>query len=233
MADHFIDYDETRIYGDYTVEQIAHLVHGRVRELDPALDAISHTLRVATDAVAAHLYAARAQDPEYHQAVLRREAPLGEARDVLTRFSKHLESHRAGSVAYGAFFVEPSATLSRRGPQRLLAALDHVLGSLDEHSESVRDLDHWRAEIANARVGLEASVAEDRQIRTRAVEGPGLQAARAHWLVVYSAAKHLVQAVLALSGSALGLDEIFDDLADVHHAEGVIADASSDAGATE
>ncbi|MEZ4391308.1 MAG: hypothetical protein R3A48_09455 [Polyangiales bacterium] len=233
MADHYIDYDETRIYGDYTVEQIAHLVHGRVRELDPALEFISQRLRVATDAVAAHLYAARAQDPEYHQLVTRREAPLSEARDVLTRFSKHLESHRAGSVAYGAFFVEPSATLARRGPQRLLAALDHVLGSLDEHREFVRDLDFWRGEIAAARAGLEAGVSEDRLIRARPVEGPGLQAARAHWLVVYGSAKHLVQAVLALSGSALGLDEIFDDLADVHHAEGVIPDAPEEPGDTE
>jgi hypothetical protein len=225
MADLFIDYDETRVYGDYAVEQIAHMVLGRVRELDPALQHVSHALRIASDAVAAHLYAARAQDPAYHQQVARREAPVAEARDVLARFSKHLESHRAGSVAYGAFFVEPSNTLSRRGPQRLLAAMDHVLGSLDEHHDSVRDLDHWRAEIAAARRGLEDVVAADRQLRQRAVEGAGLEAARSHWLRVYEAAKHLVHGALLLSGSTLSLDEIFDDLADVHHAEGVVDDA--------
>lgn len=225
MADHFIDYDETRVYGDYAVEQIALLVVGRVRELDAALAHVSHALRVATDAVAAHLYAARARDVAYHAQVARREAPLAEARDVLTRFAKHLEAHRAGSVAYGAFFVEPAATLGRRGPHRLLAALDHVLGSLDEHQREVRDLEHWRGEILQARGGLEAVLAEDRAIRAREVSGEGLEAARAHWLTVYAAAKHLVQSVFLLSASSLDLDEVFDDLADVHHAEGVIDDA--------
>lgn len=224
MADLFIDYDETRIYGDYAVEQIALLAIGRVRELDAALQYVSQALRVATDAVAAHLYAARAQDPEYHAQVARREAPIAEARDVLARFSKHLESHRAGTVAYGAFFVEPSSTLSRRGPQRLLAALDHVLGSLDEHRGEVRDIEHWREQILTARAGLETAALDDRQLRARAVNGRGLEEARAHWLNVYAAAKSVVQAALTLSGSSIALDEIFDDLADVHHAEGVIDD---------
>lgn len=224
MADLFIDFDETRIYGDYAVEQIAHLVIGRVREFDGALQHASQALRVATDAVAAHLYAARAQDPAYHEQVARREVPVNEARDVLSRFARHLESHRAGTVAYGAFFVEPSATLSRRGPQRLLAALDHVLGSLDEHRSEVRDLEHWRDEILTARSALETVLLDDRQLRARHVSGPGLEAARAHWLTVYDAAKCLVQATLTLSGSTITLDEVFDDLADVHHAEGVIDD---------
>ncbi len=104
-------------------------------------------------------------------------------------------------MAYGAFFVEPSNTLARRGPQRLLAAMDHVLGSLDEHHDSVRDLDHWREEISAARSGLEAVVAADRQLRQRTVEGAGLEAARAHWLMVYDAAKNMVQSALLLSGS--------------------------------
>ncbi|MFO0630559.1 MAG: hypothetical protein U0325_33715 [Polyangiales bacterium] len=89
----------------------------------------------------------------------------------------------------------------------------------------MRDLDYWRGEIAAARRGLEEVVAVDRQLRQRPVEGAGLEAARAHWLVVYDAAKHLVQSALLLSGSTLALDEIFDDLADVHHAEGVVDDA--------
>lgn len=224
MADLFIDYDETRIYGDYAVEQIAHLALGRVREFDAALQHVSLALRVATDAVAAHLYAARAQDPAYHAQVARREAPVAEARDVLSRFSKHLESHRAGTVSYGAFFVEPSATLSRRGPQRLLAALDHVLGSLDEHRAEVRDIEFWREQILAARAGLETVALDDRELRARAVSGPGLVAARAHWLNVYAAAKSLVRATLTLSGSSIALDEVFDDLADVHHAEGAIDD---------
>ncbi|MFO0630558.1 MAG: hypothetical protein U0325_33710 [Polyangiales bacterium] len=91
---------------------------------------MSHALRVASDAVAAHLYAARAQDPAYHQQVARREAPVAEARDVLARFSKHLESHRARLGGLRRLLRRASNTLSRRGPQRLLAAMDHVLGSL-------------------------------------------------------------------------------------------------------
>ena len=220
MADAYIDYDETRIYGDYAIEQIAHHLGGRVREFDPALHLVVTALRAATDSVAQQLHQARSGDPELHDATAAREAPLAEAREVLVRFARHLESHRPGSVPYGAFFVEPASTLSQRGPQRLLAALDHVLGSLDELGGAVREQGHWRDEIARARHGLDTVLAVDQRIRSRQVRGTALEGARHHWLRVYEATKHLVAAALALSGATVAMDEIFDDLADVHHAEG-------------
>ncbi len=228
MADGHIDHDETRIYGDYAVEQIAHHLVGRVRELDPALQLVTTALRAASDAVAAHLRAARSADPDLHAALAAREGPLSAAREVLTRFSRHLESHRGGAVPYGAFFVEASATLARRGPQRLLAALDHVLGSLDEFSAQVREAGYWHDEIARARASLEGAVEAERLMRATPVRSPGLDQAMAHWLGVYTAAKHMVTATLLLSGSSLTLDEVFDDLAEVHRAEGAIDDAEPD-----
>lgn len=226
MADGHIDHDETRIYGDYAVEQIAHHLVGRVRELDPALHLVTTALRAASDAVAAHLRAARASDADLNAALASREAPLAEARDVLTRFSRHLESHRGGVVPYGAFFVEASATLARRGPQRLLAALDHVLGSLDEFSGQVREAGYWHDEIARARASLEGAVDAERLMRATPVRSPALDQAMSHWHAVYAAAKHMVSAALLLSGSSLTLDEVFDDLAEVHRAEGAIDDAA-------
>ncbi len=220
MADAYIDYDETRIYGEYAIEQVAHHLAGRLREFDPALHLAVGALRAATDGVAQQLHQARSGDPELHEATMAREAPLAEAREVLVRFARHLESHRPGSVPYGAFFVEPASTLSQRGPQRLLAALDHVLGSLDELGGSVREQGHWRDEIARARHGLDTVLAADQRVRLRQVRSAGLEAARQHWLRVYEATKHLVAAALALSGSTVPMDEFFDDLADVHHAEG-------------
>jgi hypothetical protein len=227
MADAYIDYDETRIYGEYAIEQIAHHLAGRLREFDAALHLAVSALRAATDSVAQQLHQARAADPELHEATEAREAPLAEAREVIVRFARHLESHRPGTVPYGAFFVEPATTLSQRGPQRLLAALDHVLGSLDELGASVREQGHWRDEIARARHGLDAVLVSDQRIRARQVRGAGLEAARQHWLRVYEATKHLVAAALGLSGSTVPMDEIFDDLADVHRADGARDDEPS------
>ncbi len=226
MADTFIDYDETRVYGDYAIEQVARLVVGRVREFDPALQFTMTALRAATDVVAGHLHAARSADPSLHAVVAAREAPMREARDVLQRFAHHLESHRAGDVAFERFFVEPPPTLAHRGPVRLLAALDHVLGTLDEHRGGVREAGHWRVELSAARAALEPVVTHERALRTRDVTTPALAAARAHWLAVYDAAKHLVSAALALSGAALPLDEVFDDLAATHRAEGALDDVA-------
>lgn len=220
MADAYIDYDETRIYGEYAIEQIAHHLTGRIREFDAALHLVVSALRSATDGVAQQLHQARSGDPELHEAMALREAPLDEAREVIVRFARHLESHRPGTVPYGAFFVEPASTLSQRGPQRLLAALDHVLGSLDELGSAVREQGHWRDEIARARHGLDTVLAADQRIRSRQLRGANLEAARQHWLRIYDAAKQLVAAALTLSGSTVPMDEIFDDLADVHHAEG-------------
>ncbi len=224
MADTFIDYDETRIYGDYAIDQTARLVVGRLREFDPALQFAMTALRAATDVVAGHLHGARSASPTLHSLVAAREAPMREARDTLQRFAHHLESHRAGEVPFERFFVDAPQTLSRRGPVRVLAALDHVLGTLDEHHASVREAPHWRAELTAARAALEPVVSNERALRTHDVTTPTLAAARAHWLAVYDAAKHLVASVLTLSGAALPLDEVFDDLAATHRAEGALDD---------
>lgn len=224
MADTYIDYDETRIYGDYAIDQIARHLIGRMREFDPALQFAVAALRDAGELVAAHLYAARVADPSLHALVAAREAPMTEARDTLVRFAHHLDSHRAGVVAVERFFVEAPHTLSRRGPVRLLAALDHVLGTLDEHSATVRDAAWWRAELVGARAGLEVVVANERKVRSANVSNPTLATARDHWLNVYNAAKSLVAALLALSGSTLPLDEVFDDLAATHRADGALDD---------
>ena len=224
MADTFIDYDETRVYGDYTIEQVTRLVAGRLREFDPALQFALTSLRAATDIVAGHLHAARSANPALHTLMAAREAPMREGRDTLLRFARHLESHRAGQLPYERFFVDSPETLSHRGTGRLLAAFDHVLGTLDEHRASVRECDHWRAELSAAREGLEHVVTHDRALRAHDVTTPALAAAREHWLTVYDATKHLVAAVLSLSGAALALDEIFDDLAATHRAEGAFDD---------
>jgi hypothetical protein len=224
MADTYIDYDETQIYGDYAIDQIARHLMGQFREFDPALHYVAVALRLAGDQVAAQLHAARAGDPSLHALVTVREAPQRAARDVLQRFAHHLDSHRAGTVDYDRFFVDPPQTLSRRGPGRLLAALEHVLGTLDEHAASVRESALWRDELAAARAAMEAVVADERRLRATDVSTPELAAAREHWLAVYGAAKNVVAAALTLGGSTLPLEEVFDDLASTHRAEGAYDD---------
>jgi hypothetical protein len=56
------------------------------------------------------------------------------------------------------------------------------------------------------------------------VSTPELAAAREHWLAVYGAAKNVVAAALTLGGSTLPLEEVFDDLASTHRAEGAYDD---------
>lgn len=224
MADTFIDYDETRIYGDYTIEQVSRHVAGRLREFDPALHFAVTSLRAATDIVAGHLHAARSANPALHTLMAARETPMREGRDTLLRFARHLESHRAGQLPYDRFFVDSPETLSHRGTGRLLAAFDHVLGTLDEHRGAVREFEHWRAELSTSREALEHVVTHDRALRAHDVTTPALAAAREHWLTVYEATKGLVAAVIALSGATLALDEVFDDLAATHRAEGAFDD---------
>ncbi|MFO0602429.1 MAG: hypothetical protein U0324_04605 [Polyangiales bacterium] len=224
MADTYIDYDETQIYGDYAIDQIARHLMGHFREFDPALHYVAVALRLAGDQVASQLAAARAADPSLHALVAAHEGPQRAARDVLQRFAHHLESHRAGEVPFERFFVDAPNTLARRGPVRLLAALDHVLGTLDEHAASVREAPHWREELASARAAMSSAVADDRRLRATDVSTPELIVAREHWLAVYDAAKHLVSAALTLGGSNLPLDEVFDDLAATHRAEGAYDD---------
>ena len=74
MADAYIDFDETRIYGDYAIDQIAHHLVGRVREFDAALHLATATLRHATDSVAQQLHLARSADPSLHEAVSQQES---------------------------------------------------------------------------------------------------------------------------------------------------------------
>jgi hypothetical protein len=224
MADTYIDYDETQIYGDYAIDQIARHLLGRFREFDPALHYVSVALRLAGDRVATLLAAARAANPSLHALVAAHEGPLRTARDVLMRFAHHLESHRPGEVPFERFFVDAPGTLSRRGPVRLLAALEHVLGTLDEHAASVREAAYWHDELASARAAMATAVADDRRLRATDVSTPELVAAREQWLAVYGAAKNVVSAALTLSGSALPLDEVFDDLAATHRAEGAYDD---------
>ncbi len=226
MADTYIDYDETRIYGDYAIEQIARHVLGRLREFDPALTLTAAALRAATDAVEQHLHAARAQDPALHALMAARAAPMRAAKDALRRFAHHLDAHRAGEVERDRFFVEDPEALSARGPVRLLAALDHVLGTLDERAATVREATYWRAELSGVRADLESAVRDERSLRGAQVSSPELVAAREQWLAVYEAAKSVVSATLTLAGAAMPLDEVFDDLAATHRAEGALDDVT-------
>lgn len=228
MADRYIDFDETRVYGEYAVERIEQLVAGRLAPFDPALQYVVAALRLVNASVAEQLQAARAADATLNTEVHAREEPLAEARDVMLRYARHLESHRRGTVPYEAFFLEPSGTLAGRSPARVLAAVEHMMGALAERRDTVRDADHWLGELAAARDALAPVARTARKAVSAATASPGLVAARAQWLVVYEAAKDLVRAVLTLSNAGLDIAEVFDDLADVHRAEGVSDDDAPD-----
>lgn len=156
MADTFIDYDETRIYGDYAIEQVARLVVGRLREFNPALQFATTALRAErpTSWPGASTQPAAAT-PRSTRSWWRARRPC--ARPATSCSASRTTSSRTARAwcPWKRFFVDAPDTLSHRGPVRLLAALDHVLGTLDEHHGAVRDADHWRVELAAARAALD------------------------------------------------------------------------------
>lgn len=61
--------------------------------------------------------------------------------------------------------------------------------------------------------------------RSRREMSPDVRDLRETFLLTYSAAKHLVRSVLTLHGRLELMDDVFDDLADVHKVAGVKDDA--------
>jgi hypothetical protein len=145
------------------------------------------------------------------------------ARDVLVRFGKHLESHKAGTVDASLFFRgEAPSIIARRRLVKLVASVGHVADTLAEHKAKVRESASWLKELREAHEAIATVEKQQRASKVEKVDvGPELAAERQRWLDVYTANKALITGLLRHAGKLALLPLVFDDLAETHRASGV------------
>src|SRR5689334_2154952 len=139
MADRHIDQDETKIYGNYAVKRIRGRVRGLIPEFNGALDYVADRLEEATGTVTEAVRDARAVDAAIRQGTPTRRSALKEAVSLLGRFSKHLDSHPAGTIDRKTFFTyDGTAGGIGKGVLNVLGALQHIAKKLKEKGSPIK-----------------------------------------------------------------------------------------------
>jgi hypothetical protein len=141
---------------------------------------------------------------------------LTQALELLGRFSKHLDSHPAGTVDRKVFFTADGTAggIGRSAP-RVLLAVTHITGKLDSKNKpAIQSADTWHNDFSAIMTALGPVVdrAADARSDRRGLT-PEVEAARQAWLQNYVAAKCGVECVLRLAGKLDQLSNIFYDLA--------------------
>lgn len=223
MTDTYIDQHEPLSYGPFAVTQIKAHVIGLEPAIDGALGAIVGRLTSAGEAMQKALSKAGDVDGTTYASGKADADPVGAARDVMRRVVRYAESRPDGdALAAKILDGEALSTVIRRRPAKLLGALQHAIDTVGANKAKLAEHKAWTAELTAAHLALGAL---DKKVRTsrigRRAMTPEVKAAREAWLVVYGAAKLIVEGVLRLQGKVALLPEIFDDLAEVHRAPGV------------
>ncbi|WP_437817911.1 hypothetical protein [Sorangium sp. So ce1078] len=219
MSDSYIYQRDIQAYGRFAASQIRTLVlpvdagfQQALRAITARLDAATEALRNATlEATAAAVAAPASSASRRHRA-----DPAAMGRDLLRRLVEHA-APRPGGVALARDILQGQslATVLRRRPARLAAALAHAVEVLEQRKRQLPEHEAWVAELKRSRDALEPLLRSVRKTRlARRTMTPEVKAARAEWLNVYGAAKLLVECVLRLHGKASLMPQIFDDLAD-------------------
>ena len=220
MADRYIDQEETQIYGPHASKQIRALALKLVPSYDAALKHIIEELDSATAAVGKVLESSRDTDADRRAGIEQREPLLSEALKLIGRFSKHLDSHKAGTIDRKRFL--PGGVIAGIGKSapRVLLALSHMAQELSRSESPVRDAKVWQKEFAAAAATLAPAVAHagDAAAARRDLT-PAVEEARSAWLQIYVAARCTVEAVLRLTGKLNLMTVIFYDLAVPAHAK--------------
>jgi hypothetical protein len=224
MADSYIDPQETQVYGLFARDQMKAVCLGMIPELDATVQFAIKQQVAADKAMAAAL--AKMPAP-----VKVPEGALDEARDLLVRFGKHLESLKGRPLALSTFYGrEAPSVVARRRVPKLVGVVQHILNEITKHADKIRDADGWTTEFHEAHKNLDGL---DKQTRASKVDlaslRPELAQARTAWLAVYSANKRLIEGLLLHAGKADLMPLIFDDLAEVHRTRGTSDDTEGPA----
>jgi hypothetical protein len=107
-------------------------------------------------------------------------------------------------------FIDPKETQSY-GPFVRERIANEVKGLVPELDGAV---DYCLERQREADEAMKAEIDADRSERA-------IAAARAKWLAVYNANKHVIEGVLRHAGKLALLSHVFDDLAETHHAANV------------
>lgn len=213
MADRYIDYEETQIYGPHAAQQIRKRALKLVPKYDAALGHIADELDDATATVGGLLDSTREHDSDRRVGAQKKAPLLEEAMSVLGRFSRHLDTHKGG-LDRKRYFPDGSKTAVGKSAPRILLALSHIAQALGQKDSPVREAKEWHKEISAAAAALAPAVAHSDSARAaRRDVTPALEQARAGWLQVYAAAKSTVEAVLRLTGKLHLMPLVFHDLA--------------------
>lgn len=213
MADNYIDYEETQIYGPFAVKKITEVALKLVPKYDPALQYIAGEIETATVAVGKLLGNTREQDVMRTVGARAKGSQVAEARALLGRFSKHLDAHKKGEVARKLYMPSNLSQIGRT-PSRVMLALGNLKTALAAKNCPVHEASSWLKEVTAAAAALAPLVADtDSAKTTRRKLTPEIEAARSSWLQVYQAAKSTVEAVLRLQNQLHLMPEVFYDLA--------------------
>lgn len=230
MADSYIDQNETIGYGEFAARQIKVLAVGLDPELDDALHVVAARVAKATKAMAAALAkAGELKKATFVGAASDGHDPASEARDLLGRAVKYAESREDGdAIVQDMLAGEGLSTIKRRRPAKLVHALDVALKAFVKHKASLPEHEKWTAQLKTVRDALSKLDATVRASRLdRRSMTPEVAAARERWLVVYGAAKLIVEGVLRYHDALSRMPDIFDDLAEVHQVPGVTDDSGT------
>jgi hypothetical protein len=214
MADRYIDYEETQVYGPHASQKIRALALELVPSYDAALKYIADELDAANAGMAKALGGARPAEVIGRSVGKKKEPPLPQALALIGRFSSHLDSHVPGTVSRKDFLPsEVRESISRSAP-RVLLTLSHIAEELAKPDCPVRDAKSWHDEFAAAAAALSPAMERSDKAHSQEREiTPALEQARSAWPQVYVAAKCTVEAVLRLTGKLHLMTVIFYDLA--------------------
>lgn len=220
MADRYIDQDETQIYGPHVAKMIRSHVKGLIPAFDAALEYTATEIDHATAAVGKAIAASRHAQGGIHVGSEKKGPVLDEARKLLGRFSKHLDTLK-GSVDRKLFFTH-DGTAGGVGDSaaRILLAVHHLVAELapdkdgkPKHPE-VKHGDEWLAELKAMSHDLSPILAHSDEAHvTRRTLTPEVAAARDAFLSIYVAGRAIVEGVLRFKGKLGDLPLVFHDLA--------------------
>lgn len=223
MSDPYIDQYETLSYGPFTVRQVRTLIIGMDAHFDPLLQHLTTRLENMNTEMSQALDRSGGLETATYKPAEKGPDPVAEARDVIERLGKYLQSRRNGEQLIVRWLGRQTpAAASRRRPAKLLGTLKQAQTLLEDTTVGLGEAATWKDEITLTHSTLEGLDQRVRGARlARREMSPEVRDMRGAWLLIYGALKLVVEAALRLHGRLELMPEVFDDLAEIHRVPGV------------
>jgi hypothetical protein len=225
MPDPYIDQYETVAYGKFAVGQILSLVVGLDSDADSFVKTTASRLLSDTESMWTALSKVGSLEIVTYSAE-DSAAIVDRSKATLRRLVAYADSRVNGdAIMHDILQGDTMTVILRRRPVKLAAALEHALSAIKKHQASLPEHATWSQTVADAHAALVALNGSVRKARTdRRSMTPEVEVARSTWLKRYSATKLIIRGILEPLGKGDMMPEIFDDLAEVHRAQGVYDD---------